>query len=1775
MDAEEGGSSAFSIYDACIYSTLAADGEGDSQLSSGTAVGAHFADQAFKAKFRASLYFVSARHQASRPSRVAFYSHDSAAEYGANNLIQLPISFRSKGSRLASGDWKALFDCGATESFVSRDIVSRYGWKISPDGVTVKNGDGSSQWSPGTVTVTVQIGAQFVAKLQLRVITLARFQVIIGMDAISRYKISLLWEPNLHLRAHMRVSAGYKLVTLPVCIYDRTGLDGQDQSDYICDPAEFEATREQLGYEQEDVFAILPEDQDPIALNHMYRQILDICADTDTAEEFRTRAHEAFALWDARVSDGDCVSSSDRSDDVSPTIRQASVQLSLPEQAHAAMTHIQAKERHHASSAHIDYGIRGRCILPRSFMATLRLDTDGQILDGAADDQAASTSRFLAPSLHKDADKEAQFRERLVKDFPDLCSDTLPEGGPSAIWPDGTAQSIKLRLKPGAVPEGRRPFRIPEAYREELNKTIQELLRFKLIEPSLSPYSNPVFFVPKPPKKDGSPGGLRFVWDGRSVNSKLESDSYLIPRIEDLIDRVARVKHEAQRAGYTQMYLSTIDLRTSFWQLRLDPDSRDLTAFSTSAGQFRWTCLPMGMLTSAAHLQRWVEAVFKPWSSSTFQYKDRDGRELSAFGLVTCYIDDSLIVSFGNRDVHEMLLRQVIQALDKARARIQPNKCEFFRSQVDFLGHSLSAAGISQQDKKLEAVRNFPPLTSVKHVRAFVSLCSFYRRYIHKFAEIAQPLTDLMREGGWKDPESPDVLEAFEKLKTALTSAPVLAYFDVTAKTDLFTDASLIAIGGVVQQTDKDGNSRPVGFYSRRLTPTEARYDTYERELLGVKDSLLSFRHWLLGVPVTVRTDHDSLRWLMSQQDISGKRLRWLAIISEFNVTEIKHVPGSSNVVADVLSRYPDPEGVNYNDTLDSYTNMDVRFSSLSHLYAYHLLSTLNPSTESCVDDEALDEADATPPPTMIGHILEHCDCAVCRKTCKCEICVPPTATTCKVCPSPENPGMLPEALPTATLNVKESVSADLPTPQALFDKPTAVKSDPRPVVTATRRPSDETPGNETTAPALEEGNLADGYSGISAISASLDSKDFVKAYASCKDFSGAYLALSKSKEGTHPTYPDYRINDHKLLVFKDQDNERLCVPTEQRLWLMQLLHDSPLAAHRGHRKLTLMMRDRFYFPRMADYVRRYCASCEFCQKNKSYNANTRGVPTPLPVPASRFSVISLDIISEFPLTPRGNNAIVCFTDRLTKRVWIEPIPKTASARDLAVVFMRTVFRSQGLCSMLLSDQGPQFQSEFWQEFFGLLKTKVRLTSSYHPQSNGGVEKFNKTLLESLRHYVDARHGNWEEQLPYIEFAYNSTPNAVTGLSPYRLTLGQEARSPLDALFTGGGEDSDDDENHSTEEKSKLRYGNDVARTMSRQILCDLKEARDAMRSAQQEFRERHARACKPHNYKSDDLVLLSTENVKLAGMPVRKLAPRYIGPFKIRELLGQNAVRLEFTDRFKLLADCINVEYLRPYRTRDDDMLPRNHDLKPIAVAPGEQSWLEIEEVIDHQGSPGKRQRCLVRWKHTDASMDSWIPRERITLAALVSYEEFLEEHARMAGGKKGTTPVARARNDKYYSFVGKDKKHSAKDELKRFQAQQAKDQARATRTSMQVSPSPDAAQSDDRYNELLSAVIPDLGSVKWVKIKGYPWWPAVIASFKQVPAEQREAVRKAHKHGYQLLFTFGDHLFTWAMSTNVQDWLGADHHRHLTGKSSPTFARALKEAQAAVDSPGLALPL
>jgi hypothetical protein len=355
------------------------------------------------------------------------------------------------------------------------------------------------------------------------------------------------------------------------------------------------------------------------------------------------------------------------------------------------------------------------------------------------------------------------------------------------------------------------------------------------------------------------------------------------------------------------------------------------------------------------------------------------------------------------------------------------------------------------------------------------------------------------------------------------------------------------------------------------------------------------------------------------------------------------------------------------------------------------------------------------------------------------------------------------------------------------------------------------------------------------------------------------------------------------------------------------------------------------------------------------------------------------------------------------------------------LIFFRTVFRSQGMPRVLLSDNGPQFTSAFWTEFFSLLQTDIRLTSSYHPQSNGQTERFNRTLIEALRSFVNARHDNWDQFLVHFEFAYNSTVTASTGFSPFILQFAQAPRAPWDSVLEGGENDSNGPSS-----------GGDLAFSLGFDTLKNLKQARASLQEAAQRQRVRNALLTRPHEYAVGDEVLLSTENIVLR-LPSRKLSPKFVGPFRILELRGKNAVKIEPTGRFRALQNVINVEYLRPYNERSENVGPPPHHLsvKPVAVEPlGE--WYQIAEILDHRGSPSPTQQCLVRWEGFDASHDSWVPRCDITPKALMEYEEFLRRGPR---ARERVPQVGRrtleAFQNKLTSFIGRNGRYSVLEKL------------------------------------------------------------------------------------------------------------------------------------------------
>jgi hypothetical protein len=259
-------------------------------------------------------------------------------------------------------------------------------------------------------------------------------------------------------------------------------------------------------------------------------------------------------------------------------------------------------------------------------------------------------------------------------------------------------------------------------------------------------------------------------------------------------------------------------------------------------------------------------------------------------------------------------------------------------------------------------------------------------------------------------------------------------------------------------------------------------------------------------------------------------------------------------------------------------------------------------------------------------------------------------------------------------------------------------------------------------------------------------------------------------------------------------------------------------------------------------------------------------------------------------------------------------------------------------------------------------------------------------LIEDLRTYVSHQHDNWDECYLYFEFEYNNSVNPSTGMSPFFMSYAQSPRVPWQFLETYVTLDEFVPAETSETQKSS---GAQIASYLGLDIINNVRETRDSLHRMTDDFPVCNARLAKPHSYQVGDSVLLSTKHINLS-LPCRKLSPAFVGPFTIRSLRGTNAVTLDYLEGFQLLNPKVKIEYLLPYRLRTPDIgpPPKLLSVKPVDVEVDGSSWYQVEDILDHRGSPGPKCECLVRWKDFDVSHDSWVRRKSLTPLVLQAYE-------------------------------------------------------------------------------------------------------------------------------------------------------------------------------------------
>ena len=405
---------------------------------------------------------------------------------------------------------------------------------------------------------------------------------------------------------------------------------------------------------------------------------------------------------------------------------------------------------------------------------------------------------------------------------------------------------------------------------EEIETQIRKMLSDKIIEPSISPFNNPILLVPKKSIDDSKK--WRLVVDFRQLNKKILADKFPLPRIDTILDQLGRAK-----------YFSTLDLMAGFHQIPLDENSRKCTAFSTQSGHYQFTRLPFGLNISPNSFQRMISIALAGLTPE------------NAF----VYIDDIIVIGCSINQ-HLVNLTKIFDRMRKYNLKLNLEKCKFFNTEVNYLGHKITDKGILPDISKYETIKNYPIPKNADDVRRFVAFCNYYRKFVPNFATIAHPLNQLLKKKQqfvW----AIECQNSFNTLKNFLMSPTLLQYPDFTKTFILTTDASDVGSGAVLSQ-NINGNDLPIAFASKSFTPGERNKSTILKELTAIHWGINYFKAYLYGRKFIVRTDHRPLVFLFNMKNPTSKLTRMRLDLEEFDFT-IEYINGKSNVTADALSR--------------------------------------------------------------------------------------------------------------------------------------------------------------------------------------------------------------------------------------------------------------------------------------------------------------------------------------------------------------------------------------------------------------------------------------------------------------------------------------------------------------------------------------------------------------------------------------------------------------------------------------------------------------------------------------------------------------------------------------------------------------------------------------------------------------------------------------------------------------------------------------------------------
>ena len=1036
--------------------------------------------------------------------------------------------------------------------------------------------------------------------------------------------------------------------------------------------------------------------------------------------------------------------------------------------------------------------------VPQSAGDICVINTDAQGKPQVNETQLAYSGKLGEESVHTSDDEcvltheQREQLEQLIGEYSDVFVGSDNKLGLTDVI------THKIELKPDAIPYAQLPYRMPPAKREEMRKVVQEQLEQGIIEPtSTGEWSSPAFLVKK------SSGGYRLVVDYRHLNNVTKPQFNLIPRVDDTLDSLGAAR---------PTLFSTLDLMSGFHQVPIRPEDRDLTAFMTPDGKYRYKVLAMGMTNSPRSFQALMDLVL-----ASVRYK-----------TAICYMDDVIIYSRNFSD-HLSHIRDVFTLLRKANLKLKRQKCKFGLNKIRYLGFIINKDGISPCNDKIAALKSYPQPKTKRQVRSFIGACQFYRKFIQKFSKIARPLFDLMSPKTkfvWSD----ECTVAFDKLKNALTSEDLLLYPDFEKRFHLSTDASDVAIGATLSQYDENNVLRPVAYAGRALKPAEKNYAVSDRELLAVVWACQHFRVYLESAEFDLATDNASITFLMKQKHVLQRLIRWQIILNEFQF-KIKHIKGRLNVLPDLLSRREyEYTSTKADEKLDEVVNTitsDLSTGKITEHNSQHAVNVITRSKAKQSSSKELGDGSSD------------------RQT-------------------------------------KQKAQPAIPAPPRKKQKRTKVAPPERNKVNREQNRT-AVSENDVITPTLTQRQQRKQRVANSASHAAktvltkqhatvdLSHKNIMKQQKSDEYCTIVFDFLEKNERPKDEFYRNWLLrNSDKFFIFegvlfeiseKDVKGNyipKIFLPKILRSSVMQLFHMTSNAAHPGITNTLSSIKANFFWPHMNGDIEYFVRSCQKCNTTKRSNRTIK-VPMTLRDPAPYpWAEVCIDTLECTP-TPRGNRYVQVVIDFYSRSVVCWPTDSTR-AEVLAQQFNDFVITKHGAPRVIYSDNGPAFTSAMFAHICKIWKIKQKFGSVFRPQTQGAVERANKTILTKLRTVINEHQDDWDLLLQNIAFSINTTPSFSTTVTPFELDRARTPRNPYMIKAPTPQED--------------------IPRSIKDQFVerCELHsalhdKAAESFRSAQLKMKERHDKTASEHNFEKGEPVYLHVPRVTVQNTKL-KLAP-------------------------------------------------------------------------------------------------------------------------------------------------------------------------------------------------------------------------------------------------------------------------------------------------------------